>query len=121
MALDQVLALNQELSFLIKEPSISFVTKYHLVKLFEETKEIIKPFNEVKFEIFKKYGKEDPKTRGVYSLKEASSENFEKGQKEIDELVKEEIVFKDHNFKMKDFENIKSDVAYVQIFKFIEL
>jgi hypothetical protein len=119
LKLDEVLALNMELAEMLREPEVSFTTKYHLVKLFERTKEIVKPFNQMKLDIFKKYGSEDPERPGFYNTDRATTEDREAAQKEIDKLIEQEETFKGYSFKMKEFENVKSGVGYVQFFKFI--
>jgi len=119
MPLSDVLVLNQELQQMNREKEISFVVKYKLVKLLEKTQSLVKKFNETKLELFKKYGKEDKKIKGNFSLNDATPANYKKGMDELTKLIEVEEIFTEFAFDIKDFENVKSEVGYFQIFKFM--
>lgn len=115
--INDVFALNSELQQLNREKELSFVVKYHLSKLLDKTSAIVKRFNESKLELIKKYGKEVEDRPGDYTLE--GSEHFEKGMDELKQLIEVQEKFS-FELKIDDFANIKSEVAYHQIFKFMQ-
>lgn len=115
--LSTVIMLNQELQLLQKEPTISFAVKYDLVKLLEKTSEIVKRFNDAKLGLFKKYGICKDEKKQIYTLQGADDE--EKGMKELQDLIDKKESFKE-SFDIKDFADLKSEVPYIQIMKFMK-
>jgi len=115
--LSTVILLNQELTMLQKEPTISFVVKYDLVKLLEKTNEIVKRFNDSKLALFKKYGECTDEKKQIWSLNGAKEE--EKGLEELKQLIEKEEKF-DESYSIKDFKDLKSEIPYIQIMKFMK-
>jgi len=115
--INEVFILNEELQNLNKEKDVSFVVKYHISKVMDKITTIMKRFNDSKIEVIKKYGKETEKDSGAYTLE--GCKDFEKGVKEINELIKiEEDI--DFEINMEDIKDLKTDFPYNQIFKFIK-
>ncbi len=112
-----VIQLNSELQFLNKEPELSFVVKYELVKLAEKTAKIAKAFNEQKVELFKVYGKCTDKEKEIYSLE--GSEKYKEGVEELNKLLEKEESFTE-NFIIKDFIKLRTANSYVKIMKFFD-
>jgi len=121
MELSDVITLNGELAQMNREKELSFVIKYKLVKLLEQTTSIVKKFNQTKLELFKKFGNEDPKIPGNFNLGDPkTNKNYEKGMDELKKLIEVEEEFNGFEFKLKDFAELKTSVSYVQFFKFLK-
>jgi len=115
--LTEIIALNFELQQLQKEQDLTFALKYDLVKMMEETQDIVSNFNKQKMGVYKKYGKCTDEAKEIYTLDGADGEID--GIEELTKLVEKEEVL-NASYKLADFKDLKSNVPYVQIMKFIK-
>jgi len=118
LSLADVILLNEELKHMNKEKEISFVLKYKLSKLLEKTEQSVKNFNDKKLSLFKKYGKEVKGSPGTFSLKGGTKANEKKGLEELEGLITIEETFTEQ-YPLNDFSNLKSEVGYNVIYRFL--
>lgn len=115
--IQEVIALNQELNLIQKESGISFLIKYDLSKILDKTKDIVKRFNDSRTEIFKKYGKSTDEKKQSYTI--SGCEKEQEALDEIKALLEKEEIF-ERTLKLKDFENLNTEVPYIQLMKLFD-
>jgi len=115
---NSIAELNNELYLLQKEKEITFAVKYDVAKVIEKTTQILKNYNEQRNKLIEQYGEEKTEGKKDFTL-EKGTEKGDKGFKELEGLMaKEETISADFTFK--DFKDLKSENAYIQLMKFLD-
>lgn len=116
LKISEIIVLNSELINLNREVELTFLLKYNLVKLQEQTKDIVRRFNKSKLDLFEKYGVcTDEKTK-AYTLEGA--EKYDVAIKELESLLDNTESLK-ATFKLNEFKEMKTEQPYFMIMKFL--
>jgi uncharacterized protein (DUF2344 family) len=112
MKLKQLIDSNESLVYLSSQ-KLTATISYKVAMVIKNTKPSLEEFFKVRDEKVKEYGEEiieKEKPTGRYNIKE---ENKEKFQKEIEELLEQEVNLTIPELKIKDFDGLSLEPRYL--------
>lgn len=115
--LTNVFQLESELTTLLTEPTISFGTKYDLVKILDLVKPIVVRASTQRLGIYQKYGSLVEGSEDAYQLD--NSPERAKALKELEVLFDKNEIISCDSIKLSELADIKSANPYQIIFTFV--